>query len=77
MKSEVATDNRSIEKKQPIDPNGEGIFSQLTTDSVTARKLLDALEAFDNAPGPIQNWYVDVIKMFFQRAERAKHEAAH
>ena len=58
---------RYIERQRPrAKSEDESILAHLTTDSVTAQKLLDALEEFKKSPVVVQQWYRDLIEILFQ-----------
>ena len=58
---------RYIEQQRSSSPDrDESILTQLTTDSVTAQKLLDALDAFKRSPERVQLWYSDLVDILFQ-----------
>jgi DNA-binding transcriptional regulator LsrR (DeoR family) len=57
---------RYIERERPNSTNqDDSILTHLTTDSVTATKLLDALEKFKNSETRVQQWYRDLVEILF------------
>jgi len=55
----------------------ESVMTHLTTDSVTARHLLDALVAYKQAPDRVQQWYADLSSVLFQEDKKdAKPKAS-
>jgi hypothetical protein len=64
---------RFVEQRRgPGQSEYDSVMNQLTTDSVTAQHLLEALEKFEMAPTRVQQWYADLAEVLFQPCTQSR-----